>query len=204
MVLRSDPDHGLAVDILEGYVRYRPISTNAWRWSVKAGAFFPAISLENTEVGWTSYWTLTPSAINSWIGDELRTIGGEGKVEWRSDARTFSITGAAFGFNDPAGVMIAHRGWTMNDRPTGLLEHSREADVLRSLVRRARSLSGAAFCRDRSPRRAGMRKPHGKKAGIGHIDVTRYDNRGQDDAEMGDQFAWETTFWSGGLRTECR
>ena len=47
-------------------------------WSVKAGAFFPTISLENDDLGWTSPYTLTPSAINSWIGEELRTIGSEG------------------------------------------------------------------------------------------------------------------------------
>ena len=90
----------------------------------------PPISLENTEIGWTSYWTLTPSAINSWVGDELRTIGSEAKLEWRSDMRTLSVTGAAFGFNDPAGVMIADRGWALDDRPTGLLEHSREPDAI--------------------------------------------------------------------------
>ena len=47
-------------------------------WSVKTGAFFPTISLENDDLGWTSPYTLTPSAINSWIGEELRTIGSEG------------------------------------------------------------------------------------------------------------------------------
>ena len=44
---------------------------------MKTGAFFPTISLENDDLGWTSPYTLTPSAINSWIGDELRTIGSE-------------------------------------------------------------------------------------------------------------------------------
>ncbi len=200
VVLRSDPDHGLAVDILEGYVRYRPISTNAWRWSVKAGAFFPAISLENTEVAWTSYWTLTPSAINSWIGDELRTIGGESKLEWRSDARTFSVTGALFGFNDPAGVMIAHHGWTLDDRPTGLLEHSREADVIARSFGESIPYQAQLFAEiDHRP--GWYAQASWEETGIGRIDVTRYDNRGKYDVQMGDQFAWETTFWSGGLRT---
>ncbi|HEY4123038.1 MAG TPA: hypothetical protein VGM36_00405 [Rhizomicrobium sp.] len=198
IVLRSDPAHGPAVDMLEGYVRYRPVSTNEWRWSVKAGAFFPAISLENTEIGWTSYWTLTPSAINSWIGDELRTIGGEGKAEWRSDARTLSVTGALFGFNDPAGVMIAHRGWTMDDRPTGLFEHSREADV----VARGDPLPVQAQLFAEIDHRVGWYgQASWDETGIGRIDITRYDNRGQDDAQMGGQFAWATDFWSGGLRT---
>ncbi|HVP85560.1 MAG TPA: hypothetical protein VMS78_12645 [Rhizomicrobium sp.] len=200
VVLRSDPEHGPAVDILEGYVRYRPVSTNNWRWSAKVGAFFPAISLENTEIGWTSYWTLTPSAINSWIGDELRTIGGEGKAEWRDDASTFSVTGAVFGFNDPAGVMIAHRGWTMNDRPTGLLEHSREADAVAISFGEPIPYQAQLFA-EIDHRVGWYAQASWEENGIGRIDVTRYDNRGKDDAEMGEQYAWETTFWSGGLRT---
>ena len=49
----------------------------SFSWSVKTGAFFPTISLENDDLGWASPYTLTPSAINSWIGEELRTIGSE-------------------------------------------------------------------------------------------------------------------------------
>jgi len=106
-VLRADPSQSTFLLPMETYVRYRPVSTTPWRWSVKAGAFLPPFSLENTEVGWASYWTLTPSAINSWFGDELRTIGGEGSLEWRREEGTLALTGALFGWNDPAGVMIA-------------------------------------------------------------------------------------------------
>jgi hypothetical protein len=200
VVLRADPAHGPTLDMLEGYVRYRPVSTNAWRWSLKVGAFFPAISLENNEIGWTSYWTLTPSAINSWIGDELRTIGGEGKLEWRSAARTIAVTGALFGFNDPAGVMIAHRGWTLNDRPTGLFEHSREPDVIAIAFGEPIPYQAQLFA-EIDHRLGWYAQASWNETGIGFINVTRYDNRGRDDVQMGDQFAWETNFWSGGLRT---
>jgi len=67
-VVRIEPEQRTFFDFLEAYVRYRPVSTTAWRWSAKAGAFFPPVSLENTEIGWTSPWTLTPSAINTWVG----------------------------------------------------------------------------------------------------------------------------------------
>ena len=36
------------IGLLDAYVRYRPVSTTPWRWSVKLGAFFPPISLEMT------------------------------------------------------------------------------------------------------------------------------------------------------------
>jgi len=58
-----------AFSALEAYLRYRPVSTTPLRWSVKVGEFFMPVSLENDAIGWTSPWTLTPSAINSWLGE---------------------------------------------------------------------------------------------------------------------------------------
>lgn len=91
-----EPEQRTFVDVLETYVRYRPNSITPLRWSVKVGAFFSPISLENTEIGWTSYWTLTPYALNSWVGEELRTIGSEGQLDWRRDSGTIALTGAVF------------------------------------------------------------------------------------------------------------
>src|ERR1700694_5736595 len=79
--LRYQPQDHAPTSLIEAFVRYRPVSTDAWRWSLKAGEFFPPISLENEGIGWTSLWTLTPSAINSWVGEELRTLGAELRVE---------------------------------------------------------------------------------------------------------------------------
>src|SRR5207342_2080942 len=79
-VLRAEPQTPTVVDALESYLRYAPATDGNFSWSVKAGAFFPTISLENDDLGWASPYTLTPSAVNSWIGDELRTIGGEGTL----------------------------------------------------------------------------------------------------------------------------
>src|SRR3954466_4305796 len=81
-VLRAEPQTPGVVDALEAYLRYAPAPQGKLSWSVKAGAFFPAISLENDDIGWTSPYTLTPSAINSWIGDEVRTIGSEASLRW--------------------------------------------------------------------------------------------------------------------------
>ena len=44
--VRSDPRQKTAVDILDAYALWRPVSTTRWRWSVKGGAFFAPISLE--------------------------------------------------------------------------------------------------------------------------------------------------------------
>ncbi|HET6907428.1 MAG TPA: hypothetical protein VFH52_10810, partial [Rhodanobacteraceae bacterium] len=111
--LQYQPDAHRHFDVLDAYLRYRPASITPWRWSVKAGAFFAPISLENEGVGWTSLWTLTPSAINSWVGEELRTVGGEFSIEHRGSS-TFQAGFAIFGRNDPAGELLATRGWSLS------------------------------------------------------------------------------------------
>jgi len=74
-VLRLEPEQRTGLDVIETYFAWRPAPAGSWQWSIKAGAFLPELSLENTDLGWTSPYTITPSAINSWIGEELRTIG---------------------------------------------------------------------------------------------------------------------------------
>ncbi len=118
-------DHDVnAVDLTEFYVDWRPIPHSIWRSRVKLGAFYPEISLENRMRGWGSPYTLTYSAINTWIGEELRTIGAEYSLDWlgRSNGHgfDFSLNAAAFGWNDPAGTVIATRGWGLTDRQSTL------------------------------------------------------------------------------------
>jgi hypothetical protein len=201
VLLRVSPYQRTPVDVLESYVRYRPVSTTPWRWSVTVGAFFPPISLENTEIGWTSYWTLTPSAINSWVGDELRTIGGEGKLEWRRDSGTIALTGAALGWNDPAGVMIADRGWTLDDHPTGLFDHLRLPDATAALFGETPPAYTPIF--EEIDNRVGW---YGElswdQAGVGHFEALRYDNSGNSSDNYDGVSAWHTDFWSAGYKTQ--
>ena len=52
---------------------------------------------------------------------------------------TFSLIGALICCNDPAGILMADRGWAMDDRPTGLFERVRVPDATRKAVSRALS-----------------------------------------------------------------
>jgi hypothetical protein len=115
--------------VISAWVRWRPVSTSAWRGSVRAGAFFPPVSLENDGVGWTSRWTLSPSALNSWVGEELRTIGAEARLEHRGAHGSFEGGVAVFKWNDPAGDLIAGRGWAMGDVTSPLNATVREPDA---------------------------------------------------------------------------
>jgi hypothetical protein len=197
---RVNLEQGPAADPLEGYVRYHPISTSDWLWSIKAGAFFPPISLENEQVGWSSFWTITPSAINSWIGNELRIVGTEGTLEWRRASGNITLIGAVFGWNDPAGVMIADRGWNFDDRYTGLIEHARLPDA-------------AAFRGATPPVYANLFTEMDGSPGwyldlswepedIGSFEVMRYDNQADPTVRKDGQIAWRTRFWDVGYRKQ--
>jgi hypothetical protein len=200
-VLRIEPEQRTFVDVLETYVRYRPNSITPFRWSVKVGAFFSPISLENTEIGWTSYWTLTPSALNSWVGEELRTIGSEGQLEWRRDSGTVALTGAVFGWNDPAGVLIAERGWALDDRPTGLFDHLRRPDAQSVLSGDPAPLVTPVFQEiDHRPGwYAGL---NWDETGLGSARILYYNNNGNVSKESNDVYTWQTTFWSAGFKTQ--
>lgn len=192
------------VDLLDAFVRFRPVSTTPWRWSAKLGAFFPPISLENDGVAWTSTWTLTPSAINSWVGEELRTFGAEVNVEHRGAGSTLEAGAAVFGSNDPAGELLAARGWSLSDATSGLNASVREPDVFASLTESSIPVGYQPF--DEIDHRLGWYAHVTWKApAYGQLTLLRYDNRADparfEHYEDRDVFAWHTRFWSLGAKT---
>ena len=189
------------VDLLEGYLRYRPVSTSRWRWSIKGGAFFPPVSLENSEIGWTSPWTLTPSAINSWIGEEIRIIGAEAMLEWRGDVRTLSLSGAVFGWNEPAGVLLADRGWSVSDAFTGVFGRPRLPDVVAEQLGDVAPYRTPEFLQiDNRP--GWYAAATWDEAGIAKLNVIAYDNRADPAATYEDTIAWHTAFQDVGISTQ--
>jgi hypothetical protein len=197
--LNWDPKQRSFLDLDEAYLRYRPLSLSPWRFSLKLGAFFPPVSLENGGPGWSSVWTLTPSAINSWVGEELRTIGGEGKVEWRGEGQHVEAMFALYGYNDPAGVLLADRGWALTDRVTGLFDNLRLPNALASGAR------PGPFWRQPFNEIDGRPGLYGgldwRAEGWGHVNLICYDNRADPHAYSG-EFAWRTGFVGLGAETE--
>lgn len=194
------------IDVLEAYLRWRPVSTTRWRGSVQAGLFFPPVSLENDAIGWTSPWTLTPSAINSWVGEELRAVGVEARIERRGEASNWELRGALFQRNAPAGNLLAIRGWSVSDLAYGLGSRLREPD---------------AYVReegDEPPRRYDPFRRIGNQwgnyaqltwraPGWARVSLMHYDNHADPSASVsyagGDRlYAWRTYFWSLGASAD--
>lgn len=108
------------LDLTEAYLELRPFPLGPWRSRFKLGAFYAPISLENRLPGWRSAYLLSPSAINTWVGEELRTFGAEYDLDWlgrqRGHSWEFGLGGSLYGWNESAGQLIAERGWAIHDR----------------------------------------------------------------------------------------
>lgn len=113
--LQSGPDQGVDASIVEGFLKYRILPIDGWRLSAKAGRFFPPVSLEHDGAGWSLQRTLTPSAINSWIGEEVAVVGVEARASKRFGDHIVDFRSAAFGYNDTAGALLAYRGWALHN-----------------------------------------------------------------------------------------
>jgi hypothetical protein len=59
--------------------------------------------------------TITPSAINSWVGEEVKVVGAEVSMMATLGKSDFSATAGVFGFNDTSGTLLSFRGWALHD-----------------------------------------------------------------------------------------
>ena len=116
-------ENDTALGLTEAFVKYRSLPNNAgYRWQSKIGIFYPEISLENNAFAWASRNTLNSSAINTWIGEEIRVLGSELALtrlgKFNDSDFDFTLAGTAFVNNDPAGALLSWHGWTVGNRQT--------------------------------------------------------------------------------------
>jgi hypothetical protein len=126
---RNDGDGQRArAGVVEAYVEgnFHPAED---RLRIRAGAFFLPSSRENVDSLWENPYAITSSALNSWLGEELRPIGVDA-VYFRKRA----FAGATvFRGNDTFGALPPTRGWTLDDHWTLLGEWVPAADDFTSV-----------------------------------------------------------------------
>lgn len=83
------------------------------QWALRVGSFWLPTSRENVDPLWNSRYTITYSALNSWIAQEVRPIGLD--LQYKP---SFYVTLGATVFrgNDTMGTELAARGWTLGNR----------------------------------------------------------------------------------------
>ena len=112
------------VDLIESFVNFMPPQKGPVGIQVRAGLMWPEISQEHSTGGaWSVVDTITPSAINSWVGEETKVVGLEGTVRTNLGEHSFALTGAVFGFNDTSGTLLSFRGWALHDEKATAFGH---------------------------------------------------------------------------------
>jgi hypothetical protein len=109
------PDLDKKLDLNEAYLQFKPLGSGGTRWQARAGLFYPPVSLEHDGKAWTTTRTITPSAINTWIGEEVFGGGAEVSAKRTIADQDFGLTVAVINHNDTAGTLLSLRGWSLND-----------------------------------------------------------------------------------------
>ena len=207
-VVLNAADRPRLVDLHEAWLGWNRLPSGPWKIRARAGLFFPPGNqeIDYQRLTWTPSRTISSSAINSWIGEELRTKGLEFSLTHRGresgSPHEFGATAAVLNGNDPAGTLLAWRGWSVGDRISGASEAIDLADLP---VYRA---DGAINKQDRAIRlfreidgRAGYYVAlHYGYADTLDLLAMHYDNRGDPLVVKQGQYSWATRFHQFGVR----
>jgi hypothetical protein len=108
----------------EAYLSFRPMrGSGGVAFSARAGLMWPPVSLEHEGADWHVRDSITPSAINSWIGEEVRPAALEATVAANLGGHKLRATAATFAANDTSGTLLTFRGWALHDRTTLAFRH---------------------------------------------------------------------------------
>lgn len=159
---------------------------------LRAGQFFLPTSRENKDELWTSPYTVSFSALNSWIGEEVRPIGID--LQYRhttSRGHTLSAAATAFRGNDSMGALLAWRGWAVSNR----LSTYNELLPLPPLAffPLQRTDGTKPFGSDLDGRTGYSARVRYAVPQRGNVQYTFLDNRGDRELHRG-EYAWATKF----------
>jgi hypothetical protein len=188
-------ESGSGSGLLEAFVEYRRGWGEGHELALTAGQFFLPVSRENVGALWTSPYTLTLSALNSWVAEEVRPVGFD--TSWRkttASAHRVEAGATLFGGNDTSGTLIAWRGFAMHDRPTptGRFVPLPAIAALPEQFPEQSPRGSRAFGSDLDGRPGGAgRLRWDAPGGRALVQASGFVNRGDRDLH-GDEYAWDT------------
>ncbi|HUP44023.1 MAG TPA: hypothetical protein VM779_00780, partial [Thermoanaerobaculia bacterium] len=199
---RAEPDsfRGRRAGLVAGFLQLHNTSEKN-RVQLRAGQFFLPTSRENRGDLWSSPYTVTFSAINTWMGQEVRPVGVD--LEWRHTTPAFNaltIGATVFQNNDTMGTLLAWRGWSLGHRlpvydevvplpplfslPLFIPDQNREGTT--------------PFRNDLDGRTGWSARARLNITDRAAVQVTHVDNRG-DYLLYGDEYSWKTKFTHAGV-----
>jgi hypothetical protein len=193
--IRDRPDLG------EAYIKLKAPPNPLGRLSARAGLFFPPVSLENEGVAWTHPDMITASALNSWIGEEVKVGGVEATLQRQFGSQSLSMTAGVFGWNDTAGTLLSFRGWALG-AVKAPVRHAYELPPLSPFI--AARQGDETYPAWEIDKRAGYYgRVEWRPPAPVSFEALYYDNAGDQSSVGKDlQWSWETRFAAVGARAE--
>jgi|tagenome__1003787_1003787.scaffolds.fasta_scaffold20967586_2 hypothetical protein len=189
----------------QAYISFRPMRGSNVAFSSRIGLMWPPVSLEHEGADWHVKDSITPSAINSWIGEEVRPVAAEGTVAATLGQNKIHVTAAVMAANDTSGTLLTFRGWALHDRAT-LAFNRQPLPPLDGEI----SEYQAPFTHPLIDLHDGFAHRPGYYAKIAwqppvplRVELFRYDNRADPEAVNADlEWGWRTKFNDVGLASE--
>lgn len=189
-------------DLIEAFVNFLPQQSGKIGFQARAGLMWPEISLEHSTGGaWSVVNTITPSTINSWVGEEVKVLGVEGTLRASLGQHELSFTGGVFAGNDTSGTLLSFRGWALHDEKATGFGHFPlpPLNSFIKLLQEDRTRSTIEL--DNRPgfyARLDWRPPWPFGVALFY-----YDNRGNPEAfKPTGQWGWRTRFWNLGINAD--
>lgn len=185
------------VDINEAFLKFRS-GPGKVRVSARAGIFWPPISQEHGGSTWQVEDSITPSAVNSWVGEEVKVLGLETTLKSEIGEQELGLTGAVFLHNDMAGTLLSYRGWALHDVRATVRSDLPLPPLSPPIARYQDTITSPFWEVDD---KIGYYARVDWRMSTLPIDINlfRYDNRGDRLSSRDMQTSWRTRFWNVGL-----
>lgn len=184
-------------DLVQAYLTFRPTLPGDTRFTARAGFYYPPVSQEHEGPSWAVANTITPSAINSWIGEEVKVVGGEARVSRRFGDSEVAATAGLFGYDDTAGTLLTFRGWGFTDIKATAFGQFNLPPIDPYMAWRQPPYTQSTAEIDG---RVGYYGRLDWSWGRLNLNAFYYDNRGDKTGVNSNwQWAWNTRFWNFGL-----
>lgn len=195
-----NPDGEKHFGLTEAYLTYSPLNKGL-KHQVKFGMFYPQMSLENTAIGWSSPYTYSFSAINSWIAEEQRTLGAQWSITRRgrenNSPHSFTALASVFKANDGLGSLLVWRGWAQHNRQTLYSDKVLFADYFSQQAIPINTPNNVEPLIETDGKWGYYVGGHWRYLKQTDVRVYYYDNRGDPFAiEANRQYAWKTRYYS--------
>jgi len=186
----------------QAYLSFKPMRSSKIAFSARAGLMWPPVSLEHEGADWHVKDSITPSAINSWIGEEVKPVAVEGTLALGLGQHKLRATAALMAANDTAGTLLTFRGWALHDRTT-IAFHRQPLPPLDEPV----VFYQAPYTHPLLDVRQGFADRPGYYAKLSwappipvRFELFRYDNRADPEAVTNDlEWGWRTWFNNAGI-----